>query len=299
MDEDLIKNIIEARKNIQKKYQSLKLGQVENTSTYERIFEPIIKPLENLRKPSNPPLDNFLPIKKQKREYNEEYLTSPHVNKHTNSDEIEDTKNNFKTSTPFKQLDLQDDDADTTGNQYVSMTEDDEYDISAGNSSNTVDSAANNADIANSIDVTSALIRNIHKKFLPKNIDTSNCAVRFDKNSRHWKLGSANFLVTDHNKIEVDNKPYTLTNGLCELIFIKKPNPNKYNDTDLNMYLEIVENSNLIYRDFDKSLNYARTNGNKYKYIKSLLDLNKTHKGGGLMQYSNNKIDYVYWDDPK
>lgn len=72
-----------------------------------------------------------------------------------------------------------------------------------------------------------------------------------------------------------------------------------------------MKSSNVLRRNYDKLQQYAGSKSFKYKFIKNLLmktrsrrrrrpqtSLSPRHEGSGLMNYSQNKLDYVYWDDP-
>lgn len=112
----------------------------------------------------------------------------------------------------------------------------------------------------------------------------------YDSFEREWKIGNASFKM-DKNHVFIDDKQYSATPGLQELLFSKHPNRTVYNEEDVTNYVDILEESDAINKLRSKP---GRKNF-KYKFIKSLLNL-KT--GTGLMSYSENNLDYVYYDDP-
>ena len=116
---------------------------------------------------------------------------------------------------------------------------------------------------------------------------------RFDDESMDWKIGDSKVVVKG-NDLYINDKYYEGTPGLYELIFMK--NPNKYTQDDLQRYGEILADTNAYRRNYSKSGQITGSKSKKYKNIVSRLLPRQS--GMGLMQVSNKKMDYVYWNDP-
>ena len=128
----------------------------------------------------------------------------------------------------------------------------------------------------------------------PKKFDTK--YIHFDSIDDAWKIGNLPFTILNNNFIAND-KSYTLTPGLQQLLFIKKPVRNKVTKSDILAYLEIIESGDVLHKGFDKNRSIDANRSDKYRLIKNLQSSTKK-SGTGLMKYSENKIDYKYWDDP-
>lgn len=117
----------------------------------------------------------------------------------------------------------------------------------------------------------------------------------FSADDKVWKIGSSPFTMNNQN-IFINDKVYKLTDGLKLLIFLKEPNLQLCNNSDISDYLEIVRGSNVMHRNYDETQQIAGNKSFKYKLIKNISK--SIHTGSGLMEFSTNKTDYVYWDDP-
>lgn len=139
-------------------------------------------------------------------------------------------------------------------------------------------------------------------------IDSSyGVSVGFDENQNNKKVynfGIASDILTSTMSFEIIGREYGLTDGLCELIFLKEPVT--YSQNDLDAYAEMLQRSHVYYRNFDNKGQIKGTNSAKYrKIIKPIADRQKKekqqqHTGDGLnlMQLPKQNIDYIYWDDP-
>lgn len=144
--------------------------------------------------------------------------------------------------------------------------------------------------------------------------------VRFniDADGYKFKIGNSEFsLDSDNNNIYISTGDgrkleYKGTPGLYELLFKKEPVG--YNPQDERNYLDIVERTSAHRRDYDSKQQVLGNKYHKYQKIISKLSIKplvkprqrsqsyphyaKNKTGGGILkEVSNNKIDYVYWDD--
>lgn len=274
MDEQVVKDIVKTRNIIRKKYEKLKMGQQDETQHFEQIFQPITTPLKKLVdiptalavKPETKPetimeADDFAtPPKKRFK-----FLTPP------------------TTSTPLKPA--------------ISSTNDEEDFTVSDNSLAMVPHSQ--------MEMESPRIHMINStnKFMDSlNIKQTDFDYRYGPYYKYtenvWKIGSLPFTISNNN-IFINDQVYNLTPGLINLIFLKRPQLEICEENDISVYLEIIVASGVLYRNFDKAEQKAGNKGYKYKFINKLLNKqNKSHVGTGLMQYSTNKMDYVYWDNP-
>lgn len=264
MDPDTVKKIIQTRNVIRKKYAALKKGRSEIDADLERVFQPITTPLKKLS--DLPQQIQHLPdalagkLKTEKHEQNASF--------HTTFDSDEDSRS----------------EPDSFDEAASSPVEPDlSFQDYSGTSSDVLEFNTNR--FMDSIKLDS----NYDSKYGP----------RYDTKKLAWKIGDSSFAVIDSNAL-VDGKSYPLTSGLQELIFSRYPSEKLYTEDDVDSYLDIVQRSGAIHRNYDKSLQYAGNKSHKYKLIMNLLKRKGSlpPTGSGLMKYSKNKLDYVYWDDP-
>jgi len=111
-------------------------------------------------------------------------------------------------------------------------------------------------------------------------------------------LGDSEFNMDLHS-IYVKGQQYPGTKGLYDLIFLYNPpeQSNSYDESDLEMYREIVNNTNLARRGFVKT---GHLNGSGKKYQKLIKDLvHKESSGKGLFNLNTEQsIQYIPWNDP-
>ena len=126
------------------------------------------------------------------------------------------------------------------------------------------------------------------------------------KNDEMW-LGSKRFDIDKDDNIIIDKVRYIGTPGLYELIFKRIPDDEIYmKGDDLEKYKSILLTTNAHKRNYDAQDHLKSNRGYKYKQIIAplmSLELKKTKSGRGVsiprtMTLTDNKIDYVHWDDP-
>jgi len=128
--------------------------------------------------------------------------------------------------------------------------------------------------------------------------------VYFDKNE--MRLGNKRFDIDNDDSIIIDRVRYIGTPGLYELIFMRIPDDVIYIEDDMQKYKSILMATSAHKR---KYVVQGRLNSNKgYKYKQRIAPLmsiesKKNKPGTGIfmpraMTLTDNKIDYVHWDDP-
>jgi len=119
-------------------------------------------------------------------------------------------------------------------------------------------------------------------------------------------FGNKRFDVDNADNIIIDGVRYVGTPGLYELIFKRIPDDVIYTDDDKQNYKSMLLTTSAHKRSYDPKERILGNRGYKYKeIIAPLLSIEpKTKKSGkGLfapraMTLTDNKIDYVHWDDP-
>lgn len=266
MDPDTVNKIIQTRNVIRKKYAALKEGRSEAEVGLERVFQPITTPLKKLAE---------LPQQIQ-------HLPDALAGKLKTEKLEPDTSITFGSTDDINKRKSSSFDQDVTSPSTL-VTPDISFQDYSGTSSDFLEYSTNK--FMDSIK-------------LDANYD-SKCGPRYDSKEFAWKIGDSSFAVIDSNAV-INGKVYPLTPGLQELLFSRHPSEKLFTENDVNSYIDIVETSGVAHRNYDRTLQYAGNKSHKYKLIMSLLKRKQSlpHTGSGLMNYSKNKLDYVYWDDP-
>ncbi|KYN00609.1 hypothetical protein ALC62_08619 [Cyphomyrmex costatus] len=119
-------------------------------------------------------------------------------------------------------------------------------------------------------------------------------------------LGDKHITLNKNDDIIIDGKRYDGTPGLYELIFMKFPNESICTDDDVQTYKSILLTTNAYRRGHNAGNQVLGNKGHKYKNIIAPLVLGKK-VGTGIkkkldlpcaMSLTDNRIDYVHWDDP-
>lgn len=322
MDEKLIKDIIKTRKTLRKKYDALKSGTLEKTTELERIFKPITAPLEKLTsnktEQSNKTIDNLTSIKKGKSAliptlYKHEKSKGGH-----NEQELFNTNDNTLQanapkyhSTPIREkLNIPPAEVGTFDIDSQNELENNDFNDTSNaiNNSNSIttadkddDESSNDAgphNIANNtLRATEKYITQYTKRIPAKNLDNK-FGIYYSAADDRYKIGKLPVTIENNNRIIIDDIEYKLTPGLKELLFLKEPNISNIKVPDILSYKKIVKASSLLHRNYNENQQYAGSKSAKYKFIKKLFKSDKSLSGAGLMKYSKNKLDYIYWDDP-
>lgn len=96
-----------------------------------------------------------------------------------------------------------------------------------------------------------------------------------------------------NDDISIDNNIYKGTKGLWELLTLKMPKD--YTNADLQTYKEILELTNGHLKGYNHNAPLSSNRHSKYTtIIKPLFKVS----GSGIREVTNNKIDYIYWDNP-
>lgn len=260
MKEKLKRDIIKTARTIRKKYHEIKHGKVEEENRLSDTFKSITNPLNELLKKNSYVADD-IKIK---------------------NDKFVDVTDNRK--------------AENNKIKLIDTSLDSEYHNESDNETfyTPMKLSTSKSELNDWHEYTSKY-RNAYGNEDLKDFDTI-YGVHLDQSSGVWKIGSSSISING-NAFTINNKSYSATPGLYELLFKKIPKSQSYTQLDLEQYGTILNESNAYRRNFDRN---NQVNGNKsYKYTKIIKNLIQKRKGGGLMmELSNKNMDYIYWDDP-
>lgn len=281
MDNKLIKEIIKTSNAIRKKYKALKTGRIETETQLEETFKPITSTLKELTasvklEPKGEIKPKEEERKMEKADDDDDEIYTPPARKYLKME---------ATSTPFQfgesSLPLDDDD-DASGDEDA----DDEF-------ATPIRSSTLKERSLFTVGSPSQVV-NKYKKLVNDNssyVDNTYGVYH----SGGWKIGNSTLKVANEN-IVIKDKQYKITEGLFELLFMKRPKG--YTQEDLSNYQIILKDTSAHKRNFKEDEQIKGTNSHKYKsIIKKLVHTTKLHKGTGIMRIPNKNIDYVYWDD--
>lgn len=114
-------------------------------------------------------------------------------------------------------------------------------------------------------------------------------------------LGDKRLNVKSDDSIIIDGIRYKGTSGLYELIFKCFPDNAIYTKNNQQTYKSILLATNTHGRGYDALMPIMGNKGYKYKHIIAPLVTIESKKGAGVplaMKLTNDKIKYVYWNDP-
>ncbi|KYN50170.1 hypothetical protein ALC62_01046 [Cyphomyrmex costatus] len=125
--------------------------------------------------------------------------------------------------------------------------------------------------------------------------------VYFDENGT--MLGDKKFDVDTDDTIIIDGNRYKGTPGMYELIFKRLSDDDIYTENDKQTYKSILLTTNTHRRRHNAEMPVKSNKRYKYKYIIGpLVSAHRTMSlGAGVpttMRVTDDKVDYVHWDDP-
>lgn len=271
IDVKLKEELIKTTDALRKKYKALKRGKEAYETQVEDALRPITTPLNKLVKKSN---------SKQEEEHEKNIFQSS-----TKKIEPVRKEEEFITPSPFISY------PNTDNNNSTPRTH-------TEHSKTRKSLRINHRNFAEQL--SHEEFSDIPKKYLDLFINNSNSIDNiygiYLKNGKLY-IGDGEFRVQG-NDIHVKTKNFKGTHGLYELIFMKRPNEKIYNSEDLNNYKTILTDTNSHRDSHDPEKQVRGNRGAKYNIIKHLFANTTPSFGSGLMNLSNMKKDYIYWDDP-
>lgn len=314
--EKLIKEIARTSESIRKKHRMLKTGRMEEEAELERQFKPIVEPLKQIAEnigvdePQEatlvtPSLKITNEAKnKRKRVWSTEKKMSKRINTLSASP--------IQTSTPLQPRKLSFEPSKNLLTENVFETTNPSLVTSVRQTMQEDPKALYNQMGPLGQKYIGALLSGDKQT----KMDTV-YGVYF--NDAGTFLGDKAFDIDIEDNLIVDGVKYAGTPGLFELIFNRIPDDAIYTEQDKQKYKSLLLVTNAHRRGHNALLPVLGNKGYKYKnIIAPLLSLN-SKRGGGItssssivlpecstrrnvtpqtMTVTNNKIDYVHWDDP-
>ena len=131
--------------------------------------------------------------------------------------------------------------------------------------------------------------------FMNASMFDSTFGVRMDVDNDQFYIGNKLIQFDKEDYISVGNDVYHGSRGLFELLFMKDPDESVITINDRRKYKEILEKSSAHKQGYDPRGRIASSGG--VKYLKVIKPLFFSH-GRGLLPVTDNKIDYIRWNDP-
>lgn len=283
----VLSEILALSESIRQKHREIKRGIVETASSLEKTFEPLVQPIKTLTKQLGGP-------------GNRENLILPqHLKLSTYNDNDEDVKT---VSTPRKQLPgSSSDEATSTPRFLPTQTISETPDSPANVYLATPEGRREGLEMLDRLPY-GMLAKEYMKRFIT---DTSNSidhtyGPRMEGNTVMIGDGTLEF---ERNDLYIKGTRYTGTQGLYELIFMKKPDKDYFSPNDLNAYKSILIATNAHRQKYQPDKQINSNSGYKYRNIIRHLFLRSGKGVTGsefIMEKSatdNETVQYMHWDD--
>lgn len=317
MNKELARQLVKTRKSVKQKYQSLKSDIAQSRSQLEKSYQPITEPLQKL-------LSTIKTDVAIKQEPTEEIKTE--------SPSSTPKRTSIDTYSKYLPMNMPSFLEDTYRYEPEEKNETNEQDSEELINREVEQSRLFLQDLSNTRAYQEYLeaYEPLPRQYIDLSVrgdETDNdrqYGVKHDTDTEKFKIGGSELEIIGKD-LKVNGITYIGTPGLYELLFKKEPTG--YKQLDLDNYMDILNRSNAYRRHYNPDEQVQGTLSQKYRTIikpylikKGIL---KTASGpksfskppppnkplrrtqslkhyttGGLLNLSNNKIDYVYYDDP-
>lgn len=135
----------------------------------------------------------------------------------------------------------------------------------------------------------------IAKKYVARLLDPV-FGVYYDPVTKTHKIGKEEVDIRDDDII-IMNKRYKGTPGFWRLItYNEAPNPELYTKEDLNNYVDVLNKTDAMYQNNDKTKNKPKSSkGDKWlSLVSNIWNSRNIRTGSGLIHYSDNQVEYKY-----
>lgn len=301
---DIRKKILEIQSNIRRKAAALKLSRSETDESLKKLYKPLIEPIQEITSH----------IKNHGKRVKTEETAFQYIKQHAGKIEQPTIETVTKPHTEFTYLPVDYENEDdnvfideksTSHNQHILNEFLEQYE-----------------DIPRRYvhDMITVGLKNLAKA----GYDTSLYGLKYDDQTEKWTIGDSECKIVN-NTLVIKDKIYPGTVGLYELLL--KANPLGYDSRDEQNYLDILNSTNTLRRNFDSNEPIRGGRSRKYaETIKPLIDRKpissgtrkqstsskdlKNRLGYGIKTVSNytnfydssmlvddRRPKYVYWDD--
>ena len=294
--EQLTIDIDEVSNNIRKKYRALKYGESEKEELLKKSYKPILDPLEKISQ-------------KMSEVKEKDTISIPSIKtKRKRASEDSVTRKKHKTEIEHHTPDIAAREGDERvpsflQTELVAETSDNESplpQLTPEDVLSTPEGRSRARDYINNL-YEGPLAR----KYLRMSVSAERdrimdhtYGVRHEDNQ--WMIGKSPIEIDgDDDSLHVEGIRYNGTPGLYELLFMKDPKKDIYNDEDLLAYKNILRATNAHRRDNDASGPLKASKSKKWTKIISPMFLTLRFGHGVQMKHTPNVVfDYVHWDNP-
>ncbi|XP_070518834.1 uncharacterized protein [Cardiocondyla obscurior] len=308
--EIIAKKIAQTSDSIRKKYHAMKTGKMEEDIALERHFKPIVEPLKQIVENTVENNEVESAISKNESYFPEKKIRLTPKRKRSNA------TSPITASTPIKSALKRSHTIPSTLNETPKFVQQRNFLSRERSHSHSIEDVFDTADEPLVTSIRQKLQTSegwktlqthygpLGQKYLGAvlsgkksiNID-SVYGVYFNDNGT--MTGNKRVDLDKNDNILIDGKKYLGTVGLYELIFMRFPDESSYTDTDKKNYKSILMATNAHKRDYNSQNQVKSNKGHKYKNIIAPVLSKKIGQGiPYAVTLNNNKIDYVYWDDP-
>lgn len=295
MNDRIVKELLKARSDVRKKYQSLQADIAESELELEKHYKPIAQPLKEFM--STIKGDPAALVKIEPR-YEESILSQE--KSHSKLLSPVTTPSRAKTygrrSAPFPSLEEEEYILDTTEDTPKTPS----YDITSRISKTPISTPV----MREYLGQYHGLARSYVEAMLKDNRGEFDhqYGVRFNPDEDKFYIGNSE-LDFDGEDIIIRNittntsKKYKGTDGLYQLLFMK--NSAGYTDADNATYGDIVKKTNANRRNYDSHQQVIGNAGVKYKTVVQHL-FPSSRKGHGIesLKVTSKRVEYIPWQDP-
>lgn len=269
------KKVNQLARSIRKKYLSLKLGKSENDETLNKLFKPVVDPLERI-------------IKHQLASKRNQVVNPIAAAAATATAASAKAMKSITLATPPTTSTDPDDNDDDDVDYNDEMYED----------AKVYDSPPDEI-ITTYINQYPAILKPFMMESIMHSKDDKIDKIyspQYIRNTSTWKMGSKTIVFDKHGNISTGKSSYKGSPGLYQLIFYKEP---QYQPDDLNIYKQLLHETGAHLNNAGKL-----KSSKQYKYLKIIKPIlqRSTTTGYGLsvdkMSFNQKPIEYRYWDDP-
>lgn len=269
MEKKLKEDIVRAADSIRAKYRALKRGLIEEESEVKKRYEPIVKPLEAI-----------IDLTKDNNEESKQIFDEPVSNLQRKIKDV--GKRRLKKPVIENPIPIGEKTFEDNGE---------------GSSSHDTDPWPERTALEKWLLSFGTLGEEYLRKrlFLNPSIFDSTFGVRLDIKNDRCEIGNKRIEFDAEDFIRVGDEVYHGSRGLFELLFMKEPDESVITINDKRKYKEILQISSAHKQEFNPNGRIASSGGMKYKnIIKPLFE----SIGRGILPVTDNKIDYIHWNDP-
>lgn len=279
METNIKHQLINAVNNIKNKIKTIESEENANNIKLQKIFKPLIDPLDVLIKKN----DKNIPV----------FDVQKNI---ANSDTI-DSLNSSVEYNDFKDF------INADSNEKSDYYEDTEDNVVPEKKTNDTLVSLKKEDIIDIYDTIN----------VPFGIRSENKNLMMGNSIVNISAVNNSSLTEKVYMVRINDKNYELTSGLKELLIRNKPNLNLVTEKDKIAYKEMLISTNAHKRDYNPSGQMKGDKGSKYRDIikpffleiddgnkQKTEQLMKLKTGGSIPLFKKYKTntDYVYWDDP-